>query len=338
MKRVLLFGAYANGNLGDAEQAASVARHIKAHDPSIEIVACSHSTADGEYFPAPAEMARNMTAIMDPDFVNSFDALVIGGGGLLASRHKPLTRPGWAESITIPVAILGVGASPEVAALCADILRKAVVVSVRDEFSHRAVTAFRDDAFIMRDPILADRSISRPHSSARSTADGQVCVIPRKLVSRAERSYAQLAGLMRPDDFVCTFFPATDEASGALAIFEAQKVRPAVSMRQFAAVADASALMVSDRYHGCILGLKSAIPTLPVFGHRPDESSKIFSLYRDLGIADRLYDADTPPASRDDLFRIAERALDMEDIAARLEGWSADFDALSRRVWQQLGL
>ena len=65
MKRVLLFGAYANGNLGDAEQAASVARHIKAHDPSIEIVACSHSTADGEYFPAPAEMARNMTAIMD---------------------------------------------------------------------------------------------------------------------------------------------------------------------------------------------------------------------------------------------------------------------------------
>src|SRR3712207_2872937 len=98
MKRVLIFGAYANGNLGDAEQAASVARHLRAYRPELDVVAVAHSVADKPYSPSPASRGQNLVDILDPAFVNGFDSLLIGGGGLLASKHKPLTQADWVAS------------------------------------------------------------------------------------------------------------------------------------------------------------------------------------------------------------------------------------------------
>lgn len=46
-----------------------------------------------------------------PEKVNRFKALVIGGGGLFVARHAPLYVKSFAEALTLPVVVLGVGAS-----------------------------------------------------------------------------------------------------------------------------------------------------------------------------------------------------------------------------------
>jgi hypothetical protein len=85
--RVLLFGAYGNGNMGDAYQALAVRAHLAAHfaHRSIEVSACSLlCSSDYAY---PPEFTLRPESILDVELVNSYDYLVIGGGGLLA--HPP---------------------------------------------------------------------------------------------------------------------------------------------------------------------------------------------------------------------------------------------------------
>lgn len=48
--------------------------------------------------------------------VNRFKALVIGGGGLFVAKHAPLYVDSFAEGLTLPIVVLGVGANRWVAA------------------------------------------------------------------------------------------------------------------------------------------------------------------------------------------------------------------------------
>jgi len=43
--------------------------------------------------------------------VNQFKALIIGGGGIFASKHPPLDAESFAEGLTLPIIVLGVGAN-----------------------------------------------------------------------------------------------------------------------------------------------------------------------------------------------------------------------------------
>lgn len=42
--------------------------------------------------------------------MNKFKAMIIGGGGIFVAQHLPLHIAKFAEALTIPVAIVGVGA------------------------------------------------------------------------------------------------------------------------------------------------------------------------------------------------------------------------------------
>lgn len=42
--------------------------------------------------------------------VNKFKALVIGGGGIFSAKHAPLFKAEFAEPITVPIIVMGVGA------------------------------------------------------------------------------------------------------------------------------------------------------------------------------------------------------------------------------------
>jgi polysaccharide pyruvyl transferase WcaK-like protein len=334
-KRVLIFGAYANGNLGDAEQAASVARHLRNHDDTLEIYASSHSTSDRLYYPCPAFLTRNKIDILDIDFVNSFDALVIGGGGLLASRHKPLNAEEWVEKINIPIGILAVGANEEISNLCKPLLQKAKVISVRDSYSLNAVQSIRSDAFLLRDPILSDRSIDESPMENARLGTSRLCVIPRKLVSKAEPVYQRISETMVSRDFVITVFPATDEASGALDFFSRQTKHEATEMKSFVSMVRKADLVVSDRYHGCIIAMKLGLSTLPCLRSRADEASKIFNLYRDLNMANELFDGNLD-LSRNDIFALARSFYDAQAVKAQLNAWYDNFDAGFVRFCREL--
>jgi polysaccharide pyruvyl transferase WcaK-like protein len=338
MKRILIFGAYANGNLGDAEQAASVARHLKSYNSDLEIVSASHSVADRLYYPGPAAIARNLTDIMNLDFVNSFDALFIGGGGLFASKHKPLANSGWTDGIKIPIVIFGTGASVDVGDICSDIIKKASIVTARDQFSINALSGLRPDTFLLRDPILNDRSIDLMRKPNSNGVAARMCVIPRKLVSKSEAAYKTLSEAMLTRDFVISVFPTTDEKSGALGYFAGKPIYNTVEIRSFVDTLQPASLLVSDRYHGCILGLKLGIPTLPCTRGKIEDASKIFSLYKDLGMSEALYTLADPLLSRNKLFELGRDLFVENKVQTLLTSWYEEFDKTSARIFSTLGI
>lgn len=337
MKRVLIFGAYANGNLGDAEQAASVARRLREYRSDLEIVSASHSVADRLYYPDPASIARNLTAILDHDYVNSFDALLIGGGGLLASKHRPMESAAWVEGVNIPIGIYGVGANPATVEICQALLEKAHIVSVRDAFSMDAVKPVREDVILLRDPILNDPTIDATERR-QSLENSRMAVIPRKFVSKAETAYRSFNEAMLRRDFVVSFFPATDQLSGALDFFPEHDVLFTVEMESFKAAARNADLIFSDRYHGCILGMKRRVPTLPLLRSKIDPASKIYALYTDMGMADALYAAEADTLTRKQLFELMADVYDQNVVDALLADWRNDYNETSRLIFEALGL
>ena len=151
--RVLLFGAYGNGNLGDAIQASSLAHAIRILRPDIEVWACS-------FLPAPYPFAHELTlqhdGILNPAIVNSFNLLLIGGGGLLSHPHDPLTDPEWQKMLEVPVALIGVGAAEPVASKAEILIRKAVYISGRDDHSIATLRNFDREPAFVPDPVLCD--------------------------------------------------------------------------------------------------------------------------------------------------------------------------------------
>lgn len=339
MKRILIFGAYANGNLGDAEQAASVARHLRAYNSGLEIVSVSHSLADRLYYPGPAQIGRNMIDILDLNFVNSFDALFIGGGGLLASKHRPMDNEDWVNGINIPIVIFGVGASENVANICEALVKKAAIVTARDSFSICALSKLRPDTFLLRDPILNDRTIDALVKSPQDESSlSRMCVIPRKMVSKAEATYKSLSDVMLRRDFVISVFPTTDEKSGALAFFEGKTLFNSIEMQGFVDALSPASLLISDRYHGCILGLKLGIPTLPCTRAKADDASKIFNLYRDLEMADELYVNTEALLSRNELFDLSRKLFENISVRDILDGWYQEFDETAAHIFKTIGI
>jgi hypothetical protein len=152
--RVLLFGGFGNGNIGDAYQALAVRAMLTAAwgVPKKAFSACS--LLDVAPFPFDGEVLAP-GAILDARVVNSFDVLVIGGGGLLAHPVYPLMVDSWARSITIPIHLLAVGANHRHAADYRRLVAQAVDVSGRDPESVAALSASRRDVRLVKDPILA---------------------------------------------------------------------------------------------------------------------------------------------------------------------------------------
>lgn len=60
---------------------------------------------------APAQILGNIRFVPLPLVkVNRFKALIIGGGGIFSAMHVPLFVDMFAEAVTVPIVIMGVGA------------------------------------------------------------------------------------------------------------------------------------------------------------------------------------------------------------------------------------
>jgi hypothetical protein len=267
--RVLLFGAYGNGNLGDAIQASSLARAINLLRPEIEVWASS-------VLPAPYPFAHQLTlqpdAILAPAIVNSFDLLLIGGGGLLAHPHDPLTDPKWQTMLQVPVALFGVGAAEPVASKAENLIRKAIYVSGRDNHSIATLRKFvREPAFVP-DPVLCDASYlnqQEEHSSSRSSSDRNLWVL--KYIE-TDDFWSLCDSLGQSNDTVCFVEPHIDFRL----IERLPNALPVYFVEELIALIDKADLVLSMRYHGCILAM---LRGKRVFGIREQKCFDLLARY-----------------------------------------------------------
>ena len=267
--RVLLFGAYGNGNLGDAIQASSLARAINFLRPEIEVWACSA-------LPAPYPFAHQLTLqpddILVPAIVNSFDLLVIGGGGLLSHPHDPLTDPKWQTMLQVPVALIGVGAAEPVAREAEILIRKAIYVSGRDNHSIATLRKFAREPAFVPDPVLCDASYLNQHEEdacSRQSSERKLWVL--KYVN-TEDFWALCADLSNGDDTVCFVEPHID-----IRLIEyLPNARPIYFVEELISMIDHADLVFSMRYHGCILAM---LRGKRVFGLREHKCFELLARY-----------------------------------------------------------
>jgi hypothetical protein len=245
--RVLLFGAFGNGNLGDAIQAMSLARAIQCVRPDLEVWSCSLLPAP---YPFPYHRQLLPHWILNPLVVNSFDLLVIGGGGLFAHPHEPLIHTDWQNMIQIPIALIGVGATEPVAGRSELLIRKAVYVSGRDRHSLSTLQRYAPAVQFIPDPVLSDPFYFKATGRWRAASQSA----RRLWILRSLRTpdFTELCReIARRGDRVCFFEPHLDFNI----VQHVPQSVPIYCAEDALAMIDDADVVLSMRYHGCILSL-----------------------------------------------------------------------------------
>lgn len=165
--RVLLFGAYGNGNLGDAAQAPALAWVLRQMLPGrLSFAATSWQRQAAYALPDGAVLAAD--TMLRPDRLeaghdSAARLVAIGGGGLLGAPHFPLHDSSWARWFVgrgVPYALLGIGGAvaalrePAWAAAYRTLIEGARFVGGRDEETLAALQTLRPDAAWFPDPVL----------------------------------------------------------------------------------------------------------------------------------------------------------------------------------------
>jgi len=277
--KVLIFGAYGNGNLGDREMAKAVSA-ILEEDGRIVCFAYSElATAD---YPFPED--RKLSSKHKPlniRVLGLFDALVIGGGGLLSYPHMPLWDPIWKYLIPIPYAIFSCGASSPLDGRLIPLVSGAEIASARDEAGYQELSKYNPNALLCHDPLLAFGPIVEDRESGISVGK-----VRRLYVLRAPWSpwHAQLKDQIHDQDMVVVFEAHLDFPI----LYNFPNSIVCSSIAEFHQLAVNFDVVISERYHGLILAL---LARRPVFGvTRNDHKSKISALLSVLGLADFCFD------------------------------------------------
>jgi hypothetical protein len=250
-KKVLLFGAYGNGNLGDAIQARSLLNCISSCCPEIEIWATT--VFPGTYsFPSertlPAGTIRNLKAL------SQFDALLIGGGGLLAHPHEPLPDASWVKSIPIPFAFLSIGANEQHASQAQVAISAAAWAGGRDFETIRELRKYRSQVDFMPDPVLLEDEPSIP---ASKPITHETCWVLR---GPLDENHEFIASILKSEDVVVGMEPEND---GQLKSIFPNMIF-AHDIESFNSILASSRRVVSMRFHGVILALRLQRPVYSI--------------------------------------------------------------------------
>eukprot|EP00904_Undaria_pinnatifida_P001181 jgi/Undpi1/11063/HiC_scaffold_30.g13361.m1 len=184
---ILLFGAFCNGNMGDVIQPIAMQRLLASVAPT-QCFWYAHPWNEdsvrgfriGEFFGGDTSRLIHLTSD-HADQVNRFKALIIGGGGVFAARHDPLHVEKFAEGLTLPIVIMGVGASYRVKENNS-LAEKALFVSGRDVTSIKAFSevlkhcetpvVLPEDVALVRDPVLSDKALSDTEGTCWRQTEG----------------------------------------------------------------------------------------------------------------------------------------------------------------------
>jgi hypothetical protein len=310
-RNLLLFGAYGNGNLGDREMARVLAGWIEAN--CLGTCFAHSDLALVDYPFAPGRVLNGESQPLNPRILSLFDGLVIGGGGLLDFPHMPLWQPAWPYSVPVPYVLLGCGVGQPLDGRLANLVRRAASASARDEDGVAELRRHHDTAMHCADPILA---LYTPPTADATVQEGARCLILRGPLCPWHQ---QVLASQRPGDQVVLFEAGIDWQLFYL-FPNAVVVR---TLDEAAAHVARSTLVISERYHGAVLGLLAGRPTLGVW--RGDQNSgKLVSLFASLGIAQFCRQLPVIPDTLD--------GFPLPAVAARLAAMRARFPAQARTV------
>ena len=210
--------------------------------------------------------------IWDAGVCNRFDLMIVGGGGLLSHSHPPLDVEGWQREITIPIAIFGIGADRTAAIKSKMLIEKAVYVSGRDVESTLTLSDFRSDVRFVPDPVLghgktwANAIFKRISNSQRY----RVLWVLRWIDGVWSNGFHRLIDFAR--DAVCFLEPALDY----MICLTMPAAIPIYCLEELLVLMDNSDLVVSMRYHGCIISMIRGVPTV---GIREEKILSLFTRY-----------------------------------------------------------
>lgn len=314
--KILSIGAFSNGNLGDMYQADAIARLVHATNLNVTVTSASPSKR-GSVYPAHNHEVAPAGALFDSHFVNSFDAVIVGGGGLLAADHRPLHNSDWVQEINIPMIALALGAAGEAATNAADFVQKCQFFSVRDEYSRDAIGDLRDDVEIVMDPILLDAVNTYPSPDRQFSKDTPkgIAWVPGRLLPKTQLQWAKvMATEYEKEDCVFSFNPATDKASGFLETFKNTEYLDEVDT-YLRSIRECN-FVVSERYHAAIYSLVMGIPVIGIGLRSRIVYSKISELLRRVGHPELMI-VDPADMTRIKMRRLAE-GVDMDLVRASL--------------------
>jgi polysaccharide pyruvyl transferase WcaK-like protein len=315
--RVLLFGAFGNGNLGDMYQALAVRRHLLGIGLlDANIFACS--MLDRHEYPFPAERKLPASYVRRTAELNArFSAVVVGGGGLLAHPHEPLEDVQWARSVTIPVVFLGVGANADCTRRSSELLDGALAISGRDRLSLEALAhGTARESFMLRDPTLCVADAASllefdppAHADAERHEPIDVLWILRSPVNDEEALIVQFVlDHIRSDrrrHTVVVAEPGLD--AGLKECMPGVQIRQPENLRAFLSLIDRARCIFSMRYHGVIF---AALAGKVAYGL--SQKSKVECLYTECGLPGRYID------SLDQLAELLSSNQDEQRIATEL--------------------
>ncbi|WP_181365737.1 polysaccharide pyruvyl transferase family protein [Burkholderia cenocepacia] len=301
--RVLSFGAFLNGNVGDFCQIRaidSLLRHIFGDTKPANLFGCSW---ERKIDAAAGVPMLPRSALFDAALLRTMDLIVIGGGGLLSTPHFPLYEAGWVEALIAsgtPYAIVGVGAStteledPVRSSGYRQLITNAFHVSGRDATSIAALRRIRSDAAWMFDPFVSNRSVSRQAAGHRSVAPiREVVLVPKFPVDDLEeRSLRHLKALESAllAQGIATKAVLMEPALDRNMPIAFQHVVHTAHEREFLDAIQQSDHVYTMRYHGAIFSLSNGVPcsVYPV--------AKIKELFEEIGLTNRILSADNEVA------------------------------------------
>lgn len=301
---VLLIGAYGNGNMGDSDQAQFLASYLLDIGLSEEQLFSVSWESNSDYPFIGKKLSRE--CLFDFELLSSFNAILIGGGGLLGVEHYPLTDLRWIDGLKAtgtPYFLVAVGASrvhvndPFYHDSYLALLTGCRGVSARDNESVLTLSRFRDDVIKVCDPVIKrcvdEASVSLQMSRRldiilRYPLDDQ----HREFIGGLKDIYASAS---RDDIRVIFVEPFNPLEMELLREFPGHIICSTVD--DLGAVIRESASVLSMRFHGCASAIKYGLPLMG-FG-----SKKIKDLFDEIGLSASYWLGDVP-----ELLRLIENA------------------------------
>lgn len=269
-KRMLIFGAFGNGNVGDAIQPSIIANDLEHR---FDVALFSYSELKTLDYQFPPSRKLSIKSDHGPDMLNPillslFDGLIIGGGGLLAHPHVPIWDPNWAHLLSTPYVIWACGVSNPLPPQVENLIRLAAAVSGRDAQSCDALTKIRTDALECPDPVLS--LLDMPFVPGGT---GRAFILRGPL----REVHLSIRNAKQPMDTVIAMEPAVDWP--LLEVFP--DLHFATSVEALTLHLKSKCEVVTERYHGAIVALHMGKITYGLTRGDHNES-KIAELFRAL--------------------------------------------------------
>eukprot|EP00903_Cladosiphon_okamuranus_P008896 g8515.t1 len=303
----------------------------------------------GEFFGADTSRLIHLTQD-DIWQVNQFKALIIGGGGTFSSHSLLLNVNMFTEGLTLPIVIMGVGAS-HTALRTSSLLEKAIFVSGRDATS---ISAFSDvlergespmvqptGVALVRDPVLSDTTFTDVEGKCWKQSEGErqqpLCfILPTSNTDTNVEMHRQFVrNIVRPGDVFVNVFPKHQKEIEEHAY--PGEILQILDPAEFTERLCSCRAIVSTSLHGIILGLHMGVPIFgaypPSFGHSVvDLMVNAMRLPEQLLIVDQYLTRAVVDLEVEAVRGVYAGRNRRDSIRERLSAFSEDFKAHAQHV------